>query len=421
MKPNETNFAEYSYNNSTLSKNENENETAEILLQNSLFSFDERNWIKTENIFTSTFEVLEVIDSPSVSYITLHQPLISDIPQYDKTFDTTSPLAFIIIAKYENGKYFFVSSEMVNWEKLTIAHTFEKGVYHIFAKSYWNFVIDYNLVISSYSDNINEIKELKYEEIPGHWLSQILSNMGQRTGNRQYPCTNEADSFTSNIMFDNNNFSGFFVFYYENASKEGTMNINLYFKNLKGFKIMNLKQLLGIQGSEFTEKNKENNNKIFDEDFGSCNLLIKISKLSSVVVILQITDLPWLSSIDWYHDIWFEYPVEIMINRVRKENNSDRIEMDPLGLYLYEIEHERGIIVLIENMSSKDFFVKFDITYLKNLELKSSEEFKLFNEGKSLEFIVKAKGINILHFGIIKSLKENNHKLRYIYNIERLK
>ena len=152
-----------------------------------------------------------------------------NIPDLEIIYDLRSPLAFILIAKYEEGKYSYVSSEMINWEKLTIEQTFEKGIYHLFAKSYWSLKVDYNLVVSSYSDYINDIADLKIKNIPFDWLSQILSDMGRRTGNRQYPCRNEPSSFTSNILFKNNNFSGFCVFYYENTSKDGLMCINLSF------------------------------------------------------------------------------------------------------------------------------------------------------------------------------------------------
>ena len=108
--------------------------------------------------------------------------MIKDLPESEKTIILQLPLAFIIIAKYENGNYSFIASEMVNWEKLIIEVKLEKGIYHIFAKSYWNSKTNYDLVISSYSDCINQIENLKYEDIPRDWLTNILSNMGRRTG-----------------------------------------------------------------------------------------------------------------------------------------------------------------------------------------------------------------------------------------------
>ena len=195
------------------------------------------------------------------------------------------------------------------------------------------------------------------------------------------------------------------------------MNVNIRFKYLKGFKIMNLNQLISLEGSEFIEDNNQIN--INDEDYGACNLILKIPKLSSVVVILQIIDLPWLCTIDWFHDIWFDYPVEVMIRKLRKEDNSDRIEMDSKGLYLYEIEHDRGVIIFIENLTSFIYRINFNITKIKNLQLKPLEEIKISDEGKSLEFMVKSKEIIILNFGIIESIKEKNtYKLRYVYNVD---
>ena len=87
-----------------------------------LIQFDERLWLHMENIFTCSFEIKE---NPSVSYITLHQPMMKDIPDSEKTYDMRSPMAYILIAKYEDGKYIFAASEFVNWEKLIIEEKFE--------------------------------------------------------------------------------------------------------------------------------------------------------------------------------------------------------------------------------------------------------------------------------------------------------
>lgn len=352
---------------------------------------------------------------PSVSYISLHQPSMRNLTEKEANFDLRSPLAFLLIAKWEDERYSFVCSEMINWEKLTIEQTFEKGVYHIFAKSYWRYKTDYNLVISSYSDYINDIVDLKIEEIPSDWLTQILSDMGRRTNNRIFPSRDEPSSFASNIMFDNNNFSGFCFFYYENTSKDGEMCINLSFKNLKGFKIINLPQILSLPGSDF----KNVSGRITDDDYGNCNLVVKIPRLSSMIVILQVINLPWVCSIDWYQDIWYEYSVEVMIAKMRRKENTDVIDLDPKGLKLYEMEHDRGIIILFENLASFGFKIYFDVTAIKNLELRENEDV-LVNNKNNLEFVVKAKGMTILNYGIIRSVREYPYKLRYIYRIEKM-
>ena len=376
-----------------------------------LFINDEREWIKNEDIFSCSFTIG---DLPSRCYVNLHQPLMRNLPEIDLMCDLRPPLAYIIIAKNENGHYSFVSSEMVNWEKLTIEQTLEKGEYHIFAKTYWNYNQPYNLIISTYSDSITDINPLYINRIPIDWLSQILSDMGRRSPNRDYPCKDEPGSYASNLMFDNNNFSGFCLFYYENASREGNMCINLNFKTLRGFKIMNLDHLLKLQGSEYTNDGGKAN----DDDYGSSNLVFKIPPSSSVVVIMQIIDLPWLCSVDWYHDIWFEYPVEVMINKMRRADSTDKIELDKAGLYLYEMEHERGVIILFENLSSVEYKTVFEITTIKNLVVKLSDDVKRSNMDRILEFTTKSKGITILNFGIIKSPKEIPYKLRYIYKFQ---
>lgn len=370
---------------------------------------DERDWIKSQNIFTCYFSIGDI---PSRCYITLHQPSMRSLSENELLCDFRPPLAYLIIAKYDENtnSYIFVSSEMVNWEKLTIEQTLEKGEYHIFAKSYWNFSQPFNLIISTYSDSISELNILPLSRIPGDWLSLILSDMGRRSPNREYPCRDEPNSFASNLMFDNNNFSGFCLFYYENCSKDGTMNINLNFKTLKGFKIMNLEHLLKLQGSEYTS----NSGKFSDEE-GASNLVFKIPSQTSIVVILQIVDLPWLCSIDWYDDIWFDYPVEVMINKMRNSEKTDKIILDKSGLNLYEMEHERGVIILIENLCNVDYKINFEINTLKNLSISVPEDVYKSEDEKSLEFITKSKGITILNFSIIKSPKEVPYKLRYIY------
>jgi len=396
-------------NNSQYHNNSNNSKT-----NSSKVITDERQWINSENIFCAQFEIGEI---QSLTYISLHQPSTRLLLESEKqNSDLRAPLGFLLIAKYEDDKYTFICSEMINWEKLTIEQTFEKGIYHIFAKSYWKFNTKYSLVISSYSDYINDIIELKYEEIPADWLTQILADMGCRTENRLYPSRDEPCSFASNIMFDNNNFSGFCLFYYENTSKNGDMCINLSFKNLKGFKILNLPQILSLNGSEF----KNFNGKISDIDYGNCNLVFKIPKNSSMVVILQVLIVPWLCSINWYQDIWFEYSVEVMLAKMRRKENTDIIELDT-DLKLYEMEHDRGVIILIENLASANYKIFFEATSLKNLELKENEDVLVTDVNKrNLEFIVKSKGIVILNYGIQRSVKEFPYKLRYIYTIEKM-
>ena len=110
---------------------------------------------------------------------------------------------------------------MVNWEKLIIQQTLEKGEYHIFAKTYWNNTNPYNITVSLYSDYVSELNPLQLKSIPVDWLSQILSDMGRRSPNREYFCKEEPSSFATYLIFDNNNFSGFCLFYYENSSKDG--------------------------------------------------------------------------------------------------------------------------------------------------------------------------------------------------------
>jgi hypothetical protein len=335
------------------------------------------------------------------------------LPETDLLCDLRPPLSYIIIAKVdENRTYSFISSEMVNWEKLIIEQTLEKGEYHVFAKTYWNYSQPYNLVVSTYSDCIHELDPLNKNSIPEDWLSQILSDMGRRSPNREYPSRDEPSSYATHLMFDNNNFSGFSLFYYENASQEGTMCINLNFKTLRGFKIMNLEYLLKLSGSEHTS----NSCKITDEDFGAANLVFKIPGGTSVVVILQITDLPWLCKVDWYHDIWFEYPVEVMISKMRGSETTDKIQLDKAGLFLYEMEHERGVIIFIENLCSADFKINFEINTLKNLTVSVPEEVIMSNNDRKLEFVTGSKGITILNFSIIKSPKEVPYKLRYVYS-----
>lgn len=372
---------------------------------------DEREWIKSEEIFTCSFSIGDV---SSRCYITLHQPQMRNIPESDLLYDLRPPLAFILIAKLdlETNCYSFVSSEMVNWEKLTIEQTLEKGEYHVFTKTYWNYAQPYNIVVSTYSDSIYELNPLNISAIPADWLSQILSDMGRRSPNREFSCREEPTSYATHLMFDNNNFSGFCLFYYENASREGTMCINLNFKTLRGFKIMNLEHLLKLPGSEYTS----DSGKFSDDDYGAANLVFKIPCGTSVVVILQITDLPWLCSIDWYHDIWFEYPVEVMISKMRRSDTTDKIQLDKSGLYLYEMEHNRGVIVLFENLSNFDYKINFDINTLKNLTVSVPDEVVKSNNDKKLEFVTERKGITILNFGIIKSPKEFPYKLRYVYS-----
>jgi hypothetical protein len=321
-----------------------------------------------------------------------------------------------MIARYEDDRYTFICSEMINWEKLTIEQTFERGVYHIFCKSYWKFPLNYSLVISSYSDYINDIVDLKLEEIPSDWLTQILCDMGSRSDNRIYPSRDEPGSYATNIMFDNNNFSGFCFYYYENSSKDGEMCINLSFKNLKGFRILNLSQILSLKGSEF----KTLDGRITDQEYTDCNLVIRIPSRSSIIVILQVVMLPWLCSINWYQDIWFEYSVEVMIRKIRRKENTDIVELHPEGLKLYEMDHDRGIIILIENLAFSNFKISFEVTSIKNLELKENEDILITDANKrNFEFQVKSKGMIILNFGTLRSVREFPFKLRYIYQIEK--
>jgi len=202
------------------------------------------------------------------------------------------------------------------------------------------------------------------------------------------------------------------LFYYENSSKDGNLCVNLNFKELRGLKIINLEHLLILPGSEYSS----NTGKISDENFDEASLVFKIPKGSSVIVIIQVTDVPWQCNLEWNHDMWFEYPVEVMINKMRTSENTDKIELDKAGLYLFEMEHERGVIILFENLTSDDYMINFEINTLKNLSLHDSEEFSRSNDQRKLKFVTSSKGITILNFGIIKSPKEYPYKLRYVYN-----
>jgi hypothetical protein len=396
-----------SFNNIYYNINNNNNYEAE---KQQTIPNDERDWIKSEDIFSCTFKIGDI---PSRCCITLHQPPIRSLPESDLLCDLRTPLAFIIIAKLDiNRSYCFVKSEMVNWEKLIIEYTFEKGEYHVFAKTYWNYAQPYNLVISTYSDSIHELNPLNLNSVPEDWLSQILSDMGRRSPNHEYPSSEEPSSYASHLMFDNNNFSGFCLFYYENDSLDGNMCINLNFKTFRGFKIMNLEHLLKSQGSKYTV-----NSGIYSyENFGAANLVFNIPGGTSVVVIMQITDFPWLCIIDWDQDMWFEYPVEVMISKMRRSETTDKIEMDKAGLYIYEMDHERGVIILIENLSSDDYKINFEINTLKNLSVSVPEEVFMINNDRKLEFVTISKGTTTLNFSIINSSKEVPYKLKYVYS-----
>ena len=111
-----------------------------------------------------------------------------------------------------------------------------------------------------------------------------------------------------------------------------------------------------------------------------------------------------------------------MIAKMRRKENTDVVELDPLGLKLYEMEHDRGVIILIENLASFSFKVFFEVTALKNLELKENDDVLVTDvNNRNLEFVVKPKGIVILNYGIQRSVREFPYKLRYIYNSEKVK
>jgi calpain-15 len=248
------------------------------------------------------------------------------------------PIGSLIIMKYniigKKDTYRHIGSEFINWEKIYIEVTLSPGEYHIFAKSNWQYNITkpLELVISTYAEIPIEIYKLPNDSIPENWLEQVLLNFVKTSSNKDYFHKNEISSYSAVTINDNRNNTGYEMFYYENDSDCGTLNILLKFKKMEGIRLVNNK---GTNDNEAA---------------------LTIPPKSGNTIIIEYTNLPWNCKINWTHKRWFDYPPEILEKRHLKSLDTFKEKLDN-DLYLYTIKHEGGYLIITNSISQCKYSV----------------------------------------------------------------
>lgn len=336
--------------------------------------------------------LLACIDIPegrTKCYITLHQPQLRYYSEKIKDFKV--PLAFIIIAKFnpEKKSYKFINSEFINWEKLVLECDLVEGEYHIFAKSYWNYSDAYELVLSTYAEVPCILYKLIKDEIPCDWLEKIMIYIVRKNPKKEIMKTEAVNLLSSNVIFNNNNYCGFSIFYYENSSERANMVINLKFMDIIGFECLNFNL----------------------HDIKKLKLIVGCKK--SAYLIFRIFLLPWICKLNYVQEIWFEQPYEFIVSRYYEIGLKNQILVQE-GIRIDCIPHERGYLLVTENQTDNKYNAFFTFENLNNYEIEDHSEVSsviLILEQKSRKFI------NIK--GTCRDL-DPNFILNYKYNFEKI-
>jgi hypothetical protein len=301
--------------------------------------------INRKSLITSYFE----ISTPTICSISLHLPQKRFLTQEVGVSKYKTPLAYIILVKLEDcGKYTYINSDFINWEKIILECELQPGKYHIYGKCYWAEPADYELVLSCYSSNKVNLYKLNNNHIPDDWLQQILINIIKRKTKMVAFDKNENNSFYSSFMFDKGIYTGYCGIYIENNSKLGKIISTFNFDGLKGLKPLNL------------TKNTSNGYRVI------------VPPQQSELIILKVTDLPWQCKTDYTQEIWFEYPVDYLVHKYLTDSTA-RKELIP-DLVVYKIQYDRGYIFKINNDTEKNYELTFNFENLLDHIIEESED-----------------------------------------------
>ena len=345
---------------------------------------------KEKNIYPFSYFFIEV-QTNTHCFICLHQPQKRFMKNYLKETITLKdykiPIAQIILVKYEESinHYKFIKSDFINWEKIYLEVKLEPGEYHIYCRVLWEYPnIDCKLVLSTYSDFPLEIYQMKkfdnyhhnlYNEIKfsdENWLFQILKQVASTSNKKDFFSQQEPTSYFSFNIFENS--IGFGVFYYKNNSKEGTIHALIRIDKINGMRLLNCLP------------NKD----------GEYCLMIPPEK--DYLVIFEILDLQWESSLSWTHLKWFEYGTDFLLRQI-KSKECEKLEYENGSIVFSKISHGGGFLIHIENKSENEYkcFLKFtDLTNLSVIDCK----FK----NNSVDFILLKMSA---YYFQIKYLKKN--------------
>jgi hypothetical protein len=365
---------------------EQKKENTNNILWSDLISKGDTSLIEMDNLVTACIDIPE---GRTKCYITLHQPQLRYFREKIKDFKV--PLAFIIVAKFipEKKSYKFLYSEFINWEKLTLECNLTEGEYHIFAKSYWNYSDKCELVLSTYADLPCELYTLNKQEIPHDWLEKITIDIAKKNPKKEIMKMEDVNLLSSNVVFNNNNYSGFGIFYYENSSKKANMIIKLNLRQVIGFKCLNF--------------NLEN----LDE------IKILIEPKNSAYLIFQITLFPWLCKLDYNQEVWFEQPFDFIVDRYNEIGMKNKIIIEE-GLSIDCIPHERGYLIIIENQTENKFNGFFTFEDLNDYEIEDHPEVS------SVILILGSQSKTYINIKGTRKDLDTNFNLNYKYNFEKI-
>jgi calpain-15 len=338
-----------------------------------------RNEFNTQNYATAYIQ----IPKRTKCVICLHQPQKRFFENLDNSYK--APNGCIILAKYNivKGKetYKHIISDFVNWEKIYLEVTLNPGEYHLFVKSNWHYdhIKPLELVISTYAEYPIEVYTLPKENIIENWFENILVTFAKNNTNKEYFHIDEDTSYSSTILFESPNNTGHGIFYYENNSTNGTQKGKLKFKKLEGARVLS-------------------------DDFKSNELDITVPPMSSKAILVEFLNLPWQCQINWSHNLWFEYPNELIEKKYSSSSLTVTEKLEK-GVTLTKIKHDAGYLLVTENTSKARFKINYVFRDFKNfnlenevLDLETGYEFT--NEPKSkhylnVKYIDKAKATDL--------------------------
>ena len=115
-------------------------------------------------------------------YIGLHQ---KQEKFYKKIKNYKLGHARLLVAKFnakskDENCYEYIGSDFSHHDKLYVSEELTEGEYHIFGNIKWKYNERCSLVISTYSSDLIEVKNLEEDLIPSDFLSQILSSYVSR-------------------------------------------------------------------------------------------------------------------------------------------------------------------------------------------------------------------------------------------------
>jgi len=324
-------------------------------------------------------------------YFGLHQ---KQIRFYNKVPKYVPNQARIILAKYDELKreYTFIDCDASNNDKLWIEAKLSKGVYHLFAKSYWPYKnAKCSLVMSTYSNQKLDIEALDASSISVSPISDILHSFAVTKG--------ELLDLKSAKLYHslNDNNSGFYLVSIDNPSSKAVE---------VGFTVKTEGPLLSIESPGVTYTKKAG---------GLINVSIKANASSYGTAIFELLAEPWDSAITNIDNISCKASQahsegKTLLDKAIAKLSDSSTEFNPINndCKYFEMEVDDGIAVVFANSSSTNsyqFTVKFDLDGL-SVDKSTPQEFILSSKKPALVHLIYNPDATECNYSITLNFKK---------------